>query len=275
MPIATLSSASIRYEISGRGDPTVMIHGSLADGRSWDQVRVGLAPSLRTLAYDRRGHGESTGPVRLRPVHDDATDLAEFLDTIDLFPVHVIAHSYGAAIALRLAADRPEMVRSLYLHEPPFVRLLEEDPATAPEADRLSAETKAIQSLVRAGKIEAAAREIADALSSDGGTWDRLRSEVRQSVLGYMVRWAEELDDPEATRPDPAVLSELLIPVLLTTGERSPPFLHRITDLLGERLRNATVRTLPGVGHVPHLSDPDLFIATVQGFLVERNVPST
>jgi pimeloyl-ACP methyl ester carboxylesterase len=167
------------------------------------------------------------------------------------------------------------MVRSLYLHEPPFVRLLEEDPATAPEADRLSAETKAIQSLVRAGKIEAAAREIADALSSDGGTWDRLRSEVRQSVLGYMVRWAEELDDPEATQPDPAVLSELLIPVLLTTGERSPPFLHRITDLLGERLRNATVRTLPGVGHVPHLSDPDLFIATVQGFLVERNVPST
>jgi len=275
MPIATLSSASIRYEISGRGDPTVMIHGSLADGRSWDQVRVGLAPSLRTLAYDRRGHGESTGPVRLRPVHDDATDLAELLDAIDLFPVHVIAHSYGAAIALRLAADRPEMVRSLYLHEPPFVRLLEEDPATAPEADRLSAETKAIQSLVRAGKIEAAAREIADALSSDGGTWDRLRPEVRQSVLGYMVRWAEELDDPEATRPDPAVLSELLIPVLLTTGERSPPFLHRITDLLGERLRNATVRTLPGVGHVPHLSDPDLFIATVQGFLVERNVPST
>jgi pimeloyl-ACP methyl ester carboxylesterase len=275
MPIATLSSASIRYEISGRGDPTVMIHGSLADRGSWEQVRVGLAPSLRTLAYDRRGHGESTGPVRLRPVHDDASDLAELLDAIDLFPVHVIAHSYGAAIALRLAADRPEMVRSLYLHEPPFVRLLEEDPATAPEADRLSAETKAIQSLVRAGKIEAAAREIADALSSEAGTWDRLRSEVRQSVLGYMVRWAEELDDPEATRPDPAVLSELLIPVLLTTGERSPPFLHRITDLLGDRLKNAIVRTLPGVGHVPHLSDPDLFIATVQGFLVERNVPST
>jgi len=275
MSIAHLASASIRYETSGRGDPTVMIHGSLADGSSWERVRAGLSPSLRILVYDRRGHGESTGPLRTHPVEDDATDLAQLLEEIDLFPVHVIAHSYGAAVALRLAADRPEMVRSLDLHEPPFLRLLEDDLATAPEAERLWTVTKAMQTLVRAGEVEPAARQLADALSAEEGTWDRLRPEVRESVLGYMPRWAEELDDPEATRPDAGALAELLIPVLLTTGERSPPSMHRITGLLAERIGNATLRTLPGVGHVPHLSDPDLFIATVQGFLVERNVPRT
>ncbi|MGP8076192.1 MAG: alpha/beta fold hydrolase [Thermoplasmata archaeon] len=275
MPTATLPNARIRYDLSGEGDPTVLLHGSLVDRTSWEAVRPGLAQSLTVLSYDRRGHGESTGALRSHPVQDDTSDLAHLLESIDLYPVHVIAHSYGGAVALRLAFERPEMVRSLLIHEPPFVGLLEEDPATAPEAERLWAGTKAIQALVLAGQPTAAAREIVNAFSVEEGAWDRLRPEVQQGLLRHVDRWAEELADPEATRPEPAVLADLLIPVLLTTGERSPPFVRRITDLLAGRLRNATLRTLPGVGHVPHLGAPDQFIALVHSFLVERNVPST
>jgi pimeloyl-ACP methyl ester carboxylesterase len=275
MPIATLPNASIAYDISGRGDPTVLIHGSLSDRSTWERVRVGLSPSLRVLAYDRRGHGESTGPLRTHPIRNDAADLAELLEATDLFPVHLIAHSYGGVVALRLAADRPEMVRSLDLHEPPFIELLEGDPATAPEADRLWTAAKTMQSLVRSGHPESAMRQVADALSGEEGAWARLRPGVQQGLMRHVDRWVEELGDPEATRPDRAALSELLVPVLVTTGERSPPFFHRITALLADRLPNATLRTLPGVGHVPHLSDPDQFIALVHGFLVERSVPST
>ncbi|MGA9043590.1 MAG: alpha/beta fold hydrolase [Thermoplasmata archaeon] len=275
MTIVPLAHASIAYELLGRGDPTVLVHGSLSDRRTWERVRVGLAPALRVLVYDRRGYGESTGAVRAHPVRDDAADLAELLEALDLFPVHLIAPSYGGAVALRLAADRPEMVRSLDLHEPPFIGLLEDDPATAPEADRLWTAAKAMRSLARSGQPEAALRQVGDALSGEEGAWDRLAPDVQQALLRLVDRWAEELDDPDATRPDRAELAELLIPVLLTTGERSPPFLHRVTSLLADHLPNATLRTLPGVGHVPHLSDPDQFIALVQGFLVERNVPST
>lgn len=275
MPTASLSKASIRYDVSGRGDPTVLIHGSLADRTTWEPVRARLAPSLTVLAYDRRGHGESTGPPRTQPVQDDATDLAELLETLDLFPVHLIAHSYGSAVALRLAADRPEMVRSLMLHEPPFVRLLEDDPATAPEAERLGAELAAIRSLARSGRPEAAVRELLDALSGEEGSADRLSPESRKLLVRHVDRWVEEMDDPEATYPDAGVLSELLIPVLLTTGERSAPYLHRIVGGLAARLRNASVRNLPGVGHVPHRDDPDQFVALVHGFLVERTVPVT
>jgi len=275
MPIANLSQASIRYEVSGTGDPTVLVHGSLTDRGTWEPVRSRLAPSLTVLAYDRRGHGESTGSKRSHPVRDDTRDLSELLEALDLFPVHVIAHSYGGAIGLRLAADRPEMVRSLLLHEPPLVGLLEDDPATAPEAERLWAALAAMQSHARTGQAEVAVREVVDALSGEDGTADRLSSESRDRLTRHVGRWVEEMDDPEATRPDPATLSDLLIPVLLTTGERSAPYLHRIVGALAGRLRNASVRTLPGVGHVPHREDPEQFIALVQGFLVERTVPST
>jgi pimeloyl-ACP methyl ester carboxylesterase len=275
MPILSLAGASIRYDLSGRGDPTVLIHGSLADRTSWEPVRNRLLPSLHVLLYDRRSHGESTGPARPHPVRDDASDLAQLLEALDLFPVHLVAHSYGSAVALRLALDRPEMVRSLLLHEPPFFALLEDDPATAPEAERLYAETRRTQSLARTGHEEAAARAIAETLSAEEGTWNSLEPEVRQNLLRYVEQWTEEIGDPEATRPDRTALAEILIPVLATTGEASPPFLHRITALLAEAMRNAHLRTLPRVGHVPHRSDPDEFVALVHGFLVEREVPFT
>jgi pimeloyl-ACP methyl ester carboxylesterase len=275
MPTVTLPSATLHYDVSGQGDPTVLIHGSLVDGSTWNSVRPGLEQALLTLAYDRRGHGESVGPSRTNAVRDDAKDLAGLLETIDLFPVHLIAHSYGGAVALRLATDRPEMVRSLALHEPPFIGLLEEDPATAPEAERLWGTLDEIRRLAHAGAREAAVRSIVESLSTEDDPWSAVGPEARRSLGAYLGRWEEEMGDPDATRPSPAVLADLLIPVLLTTGEKSPPFLHRIVDRMSLDLRNATVRKMVGVGHVPHVSDPDLFVALIYGFLVERNVPVT
>ena len=106
-------------------------------------MRSGHAwPSRSRSSFTTGGATErDTGPVRTHPARDDAGDLAQLLESLDLYPVHVVAHSYGGAVALRLALDRSEMVRSLALHEPPFVGLLEEDPATAPEAERLWAGT--------------------------------------------------------------------------------------------------------------------------------------
>lgn len=275
MPIAKVAGVSIRYDLSGRGDPTVLVHGSLVDRRTWDAVRPGLAQALTVLVYDRRGYGESAGPPRRRPVRDDAADLAGLLEALDLYPVHLVAHSYAGAVALRLATDRPEMVRSLSLHEPPCLGVLEDDPATAPEAERLREGMEEMQALARSGHPELAARQVMEALSTEEGGWDRLPSGIQRALVQHVHLWAEEIHDPEAMRPDASTLGELLIPVLLTTGERSPPFLHRITSGLAARLRNATTRMLPGVGHVPHLTDPNLYIATLYGFLVERNVPFT
>jgi len=275
MPTVQVERSTLHYDVSGAGDPTVLIHGSLVDRHAWDKVRPGLEQALLTLAYDRRGHGESTGPPRAHAVREDAQDLAGLLETIDLYPVHLIAHSYAGAVALRLATDRPEMVRSLALHEPPFIGLLQEDPATAPEAERLWSSIEEIRRLAKTRGPTEAARAVVELLSTEEGAWERMGSPVQHALSRNIARWDEEMSDPEATRLSAGELSELLIPVMVTTGERSPPFLHRIVDRLAGQLRNATVRSLPGAGHAPHLTDPDLFVALIYGFLVERNVPST
>jgi pimeloyl-ACP methyl ester carboxylesterase len=276
MPTVSIGDVELYYERHGSsGDPTLLLHGSLVDHHSWDAIVTPLAQNLEVMAYDRRGYGSSKGPIRAHPVRDDAADLAGLLEKTNLYPVHVVAHSYGGAVAFRLAMDRPEMVRSLAVHEPPFVGLLEDDPVAAEEAKRLVLGIRTIQSLIRAGDLPVALAGIVDAFSTEGGAWGRLRPETQQEFIRNAPRWGEEFGDPDAIRPDRGGLMDLLVPVLLTSGERSPPFLRRVNAALAGSVRNASVLAIPEVGHVPHITAPQQYAGLLLNFLLERNVPTT
>jgi pimeloyl-ACP methyl ester carboxylesterase len=276
MSIASIGATELYYERHGSaGDPTLLLHGSLVDHHSWDAIVAPLAQNLEVMTYDRRGYGQSTGPTRTRPVRDDAADLAALLEKTNHFPVHIVAHSYGGAVAFRLATERPEMVRSLAVHETPFVGLLEDDPVTAEEANRLLLGIRAFQGLIREGDLPTAVAGIVNAFSTEAGAWERLRPATQQEFLRNAVRWSEEFGDPDAVRPDRRGLGDLLVPVLLTSGERSPPFLRRVNEALARSVRNASVLVIPEAGHVPHISAPHQYAGLLLNFLLERNVPTT
>jgi pimeloyl-ACP methyl ester carboxylesterase len=114
----------LHYELSGSGEPLVLVHGSWGDHHNWDPVVPTLAESFQVLAYDRRGHSASERPAGQGSVFEDADDLAGLIDELGLAPAHVAGNSFGAAIALRAATRRPEVFRCLIVHEPPlFPRL--------------------------------------------------------------------------------------------------------------------------------------------------------
>jgi len=277
MPKLTLGEVVLGYDADGgSGDPTVLVHGSWVDRRSWGRMRPLLSQGLDVVSYDRRGHGESQGPPRRRPVRDDAEDLAELLRSVDRYPAHVVGHSYGGAVALRLAIDQPELVRSVALHEPPFLGLLDdaEGPLRAAGAD-VRAAVEAIRAQVHAGDRAGAARQFVTRFSSDPTAWDRIDPDARERFVRYADRWAEEIGDPEATAPSRGALQELDLPVLITTGERSPALFPAIERALAGCLRNATCRTLAGAGHLPQLTDPAVYAGALVTFLLERDVPST
>lgn len=267
--------STIFYETYGdTGDPVALIHGSLVDKRSWGAILAPLGTNLQVLAYDRRGYGESTGPSRIHSVRDDAQDLAELLEATGLYPAHLVAHSYAGAVALRLAADRPELVRSMALHEPPLIGLLAQEADGAAEVQRWKHRIDDLRRDVRSGEKERATREVVNTFSSREGAWNRLPLEARQQALRYIGLWAEEFADPEAVEPDPAALKEVCIPVLLTMGENSPSLVRRMAEILAARLSNGTLQSIPGAGHTPHVTSPDRYLGILTTFLLERNVPT-
>jgi len=257
----------------GTGDPTLLIHGSWTDRTSWARVLPTLSASLDVIAYDRRGHGNSAARARPSPLRADAADAAELLRATDLFPAHVIGHSYGGAVALRLAVDRPELVRSVAVHDPPFLGLLDEAAALGDELrsarDGLALLRERLRSGDRGEETRALAAQVAGA--SDLGA--PLDPQGRVGPLAYSDRWLEEFGDPETTHPDVSELAAICLPILVTSGERSPRLYGAIASRLTEILSFPSTQQLPDAGHLPQWTHPDLYADVLLTFLVERNVP--
>jgi pimeloyl-ACP methyl ester carboxylesterase len=275
LSVAHVPRGEIFYErTAAGGDPAAFVHGSWTDHHGWDAVVPGFARGLEVLTYDRRGHGLSRGEVRPHPVQDDAADLAALLEATDFHPVHLVAHGFGGMVALRLAVDRPELVRSVSLHEPPWARLVDDDPACRAEVDRVVAEVGAMAPLAISDGADHAIPRIL-ALLSGAAEWNRIPAGGRAAILAGSGDWFTEFGDPEASRANPQELRELQVPVLVTVGEESPDYRQRIGERLTESLPNATFVRLPQAAHFPQLTHPDLFVGVLGTFLLDRNVPST
>jgi pimeloyl-ACP methyl ester carboxylesterase len=104
----------------GSGDgPALLIHGVHGTADSWDALVQALNGAIPAVAYDQRGHGESSWPedgYDVRTMADDAAALALELGA----PIDVVGHGFGAAVALVMAAHHAHLVRRLVISEPPF-----------------------------------------------------------------------------------------------------------------------------------------------------------
>lgn len=98
------------------GEPALLLHCTLAQSGAWAGTARHLKGLLSMVAPDLLSHGE--GPIYdpTRDFHDQATQAAA--KHLPQSPTHLIGHSFGATIALRLALDHPERVTSLTLIEP-------------------------------------------------------------------------------------------------------------------------------------------------------------
>ena len=244
-----------------------LVHGSWTDARTWDHVLSALSAGFRVLTYDRRGHSRSERPATPGSLREDAADLAGLLESLELAPAHVVGNSFGASVALRLAIDRPELVRSLIAHEPPVFALLEGHPAGEVALSALQGRAAVAAGLLRAGRTEEGARAFVDTIALGPGAWEeRLSPEGREMFRFNAPTWLDELDDPEGYRLPAERLAGRGVRLLLTCGELSPPHFAIAAERLREVLPEAEGGPLAGVAHVPHLSHPGAFAAMAAAF---------
>lgn len=254
----------------GAGEPLLMVHGSLCDYRFWsaqipvlaDRCRV-LAPSLRHC-FPERWSGEGGGFSTAQHV----ADLVELIERQGE-PMHVLGHSRGGNIALRLAAQRPELVRSLLLADPggDFAPELFESagllvPAAAGERNRFRLEALC---LIRDGQAETGLQLFVDTVSG-AGIWQRSSARFRHMALDNAFTLVGQVED----RPPPVAAEELAAircPVLLLGGERSPPPFPAVLQMLEQHLVDARRQVLPGVSHGMNVQRPALFNRLVGEFL--------
>lgn len=255
-------------DTGGAGTPVVLVHGSWGSHHNWDSVVPGLAEHFRVVAYDRRGHSDSGRPSGQGHFSEDVADLAALIEQLGIAPAWVVGSSSGAAMTVKLAAARPEVLRGIVVHEPPIFGLLEAGSPEARATDAMEAGPLAeVGQRIAAGDHAGAAEQFVEQVALGPGSWAQLPDALRTMMVANAPTYLDELHDTEWKVVDETRLARYDGPALLTSGDQSPPMFQPIERRLARLLPQAERTTYAGAGHVPHVTHPEEYVARLVGFI--------
>ncbi|PEN13309.1 alpha/beta hydrolase [Longibacter salinarum] len=283
MPTARVNGTTLAYEVSGDGEPVVLVHGSASDHRTWSAQKDAFAEQFRVISYSRRYHWPN------EPIPEDAVyimdehvdDLRALIRSLDLAPAHLVGNSYGAFLCLLLAIRDPSLVRSLVLAEPPVLTLFVSNDPTALELLKvlltrprtavgiLRLGIQGIDPAKRAfeqGDQKAGLRTFVDAVLGPRA-YDRLPDFRREQVEDNVESLQAELLGPGFSPLDAEKVQQIQAPTLLVTGEDSIGLFHRLTDRLEELLPRCERTEILEAPHTMHEANAPAFNAAVRSFL--------
>ena len=125
-----VNGVELHYISAGTGEPVILLHGGQGDYRSWEPQMAALSRYYHVISYSRRYNFPNQNPqvATNHSVIVEAEDLAALIKALHLKHANLVGTSIGAATALMLAIEHPNMVRSLVLAEPPILALGETFP---------------------------------------------------------------------------------------------------------------------------------------------------
>jgi len=260
-----INGDSIHYIDMGKGDPVVFVHGALGDYRTWRAQVDNFAEKHRVIAYSRRYAWPNQQTMIDSSKHafaSHANDLAEFLKKLNLEPVHLVGHSSGAYIALLVAIDHPELVRSLMLGEPPIMSLL---PPPAP--NNVNPFAQAVEAFANNEQEKAVSYFLA-VVTGNSSYFSRLPQFDREIMMMNTQEARANITIqnimPPITCDD---LKKINCPVLLLGGDKSPLFLPLIINKMEPCLSKKEKATLPNTSHGLAYENPSEFNKVVLGFI--------
>jgi pimeloyl-ACP methyl ester carboxylesterase len=267
VPVGRINGVDLFYEVSGTGEPLVLVHGSWGDHHHWDPVVAPLSETFEVVVYDRRGHGESERPPGQGSIHEDADDLAELIKGLQSGPAHVVANSFGAVVALNAAIRRPEVFATLVAHEPPLTGMLA-GTQFEPVLQEVNRRVGRVIELLAAGEHEAGAKLFVETVARRPGAWEQeLTAELREVFIDNAPTFLDESRDPAARRLDFDHLRRFDRPGLLSKGTASPRFLIAIVDAIASALPRFETATIEGADHAPHQSTPQQYVDLIARFV--------
>jgi pimeloyl-ACP methyl ester carboxylesterase len=246
----------------GEGPALLLLHAGIANRQMWAEHLEPLAATgHRVVAVDLPGFGEAASP-RGPVAHWE--DVLETMDALGVERPALVGNSFGASVALRLAALRPDRVSSLLLFSAGAV------PDPEPSAELLAA-WEAEENALEAGDVGRAAEAVATAWVRPEAP-EGVRQRVIEMQLGNYERHRSEQEPEQAPDPlegDPGLLAGITCPALIAAGELDLVDFRDAVDDLGAKLPEATTALISGCGHLAPLEAPQEF----QGLVLENLGP--
>lgn len=272
MPHIHVNGANLWYEEHGAGPETVVFaHGLLWSGRMFDAQVAALADRYRCITFDFRGQGRSEVTEDGYDMDTLSDDAAALIDALGCAPCHFVGLSMGGFIGMRLAARRPELIRSLVLME------TSADPEPAENVPRYRMLGGIVRVLGRLGMrlvmprvmrimfgrtfLADPAREADRLLWRERGMDNHPRGIVR-ALQGVIDR-----------KPIHAELGKISVPTLVMVGDEDVATVPVKAERIHAAIPGSRLVTIPGAGHTSSVEQPAFVNAALGEFLGSVPVP--
>lgn len=260
-----VNGVAVHYVERGNGFPLVLIPGWCASAFTYRLVIEPLAARCRVIALDLPGFGFSErSPDHTYSTTTASATLREFLRRIGARPAAIVGHSFGGAVAQRIAVEAPELVERLVLVD----AISAAEPATTPRLAPNAVLALLLQGLIslRPSLLRRSLRHtVADpSFITDAelaGYLTPLRVPGSAAVLRRMIADVKQ---------DRALdLNQIAAPTLIVQGAEDRLVPPATATRLNEAIRGSRLVTVAGAGHLVPEEQPRRFVRLVEQFLAD------
>ncbi|MCY1018564.1 alpha/beta fold hydrolase [Pyxidicoccus sp. MSG2] len=263
MPMLSVNGTELHYEdTGGSGPPIIFSHGLLWSTRLYDPQVDALRGRYRCIAYDHRGQGRSAVPpesvIDMETLYLDAIGLIEKLG---VKPCHFVGLSMGGFIGMRLAARRPDLLRSLVLLE------TSADPEPLANVPRYTL----LNLIARLAGVRPVADPVMRIMFGKGFLSDPNRAEERALWRARLLENRKDVwravNGVIKRRAVSAELPSIKVPTLVVVGEEDVATVPAKAERLHQLIPGSRLVRLPRGGHSVTVEEPALVNATLGTFL--------
>lgn len=264
MEHATVNGVELEHEVTGSGEPVLLISPVLADGFVPLVAEPALQP-YQLIRYHKRGWAGSShtdGPVT---VADHAADAAALLDHLGIACAHVVGHSSGAAVGAQLALDAPERVATL--------SLLELSLLSVPSGEAFLAGAAPVFEAYGRREHEQAVSMFLSAVGGFDAATCRALLEGRvpgaweQAVKDADTFFGVELPALTQWTFGAEQAARIAQPVLSVLGSDTAPLWVEVAEFLRTTLPDVEECTIDDVGHLLHIQQAEPVARAIADFL--------
>lgn len=253
MPKINVNGVNLHYEDSGQGDETIVFsHGLLWSTRMFDHQVAILKDTYRVIAYDHRGQGQTevtASGYDMDTLYEDAVALIEALN---LGKVHFAGLSMGGFVAMRIAARRPDLLKSLILIE-----------TTAdPEPQENVPKYKMLNLVARWLGFGLVTKSVFQIMFSQSWLNDTTKADEHQY-------WKQQLQNNDRIGISRAVtgvvirqgiydeLVNMTAPTLILVGEEDVATVPAKAERIHQAIKQSKLVYIPKAGHTSTVENPD------------------
>jgi len=265
---AEVNKTKLYYEIAGKGEPLVLIHGSFGDRRFWDLQFTELSKKYKVLRYEVRGYGRSALPDSTE-VYRDSDDLNALMDFLKIKKAHICGLSLGSIIAIDFALAYPGKCSSL-IPIGPRVAGDGTDEYKNKNSDSIRAIIAKVTDIAKTKGAKKATDYLWMGDHAMGKTVVTTRTRHALLKMGYQYSWWRYLHTSKREQVYPMAikkLNEIKTPTLIVTAEYDLELCKEVAAIMAKEIPGAKLISIKGAGHIMNMDQPKEFNKIISGFI--------